>query len=71
MILFLLGAGVDPAVLGYERWSPAELARRIRKHRYRIGESELEHCTYLANMIWGLKWIQTSRKEVLKAGSCR
>ncbi|MEM0024921.1 MAG: hypothetical protein QXF90_09650 [Thermofilaceae archaeon] len=52
--LFLLAAGVDPEVLGYDEWSPADLARRIRERKYRIGESELEHSAYLANKIWGL-----------------
>lgn len=55
VILFLLANGVDPAVIGYDRRSYADLPRRILEHRYRIGEAELEHSAYLANRIWGLK----------------
>ncbi len=55
VILFLLANGIDPALLGYERRSYADLPRRILEHRYRIGEAELEHSAYLANSIWGLK----------------
>jgi 7-cyano-7-deazaguanine synthase in queuosine biosynthesis len=55
VILFLLASGVDPAVIGYDRRSYADLPRRILEHRYRIGEAELEHSAYLANRIWGLK----------------
>lgn len=55
VVLFLLANGVDPAVLGYERRSYADLARRVAERRYRIGEAELEHSAYLANRIWGLR----------------
>jgi hypothetical protein len=55
VILFLLANGIDPAVIGYDRRSYADLPRRILEHRYRIGEAELEHSAYLANSIWGLK----------------
>lgn len=55
VILFLLANGIDPALLGYERRSYADLPKRILEHRYRIGEAVLEHSAYLANSIWGLK----------------
>lgn len=54
-MLFLLASGVDPAVLGYDRRSCADLPRRILERRYRVGESELEHSIHLANAIWGLR----------------
>jgi len=55
VILFLLANGVDPAIIGYDRRSYADLPKRILEHRYRIGEAELEHSAYLANSVWGLK----------------
>jgi len=55
VILFLLANGIDPAVLGYDMRSYADLPRRILEHKYRIGETELEHSAHLANSVWGLK----------------